>query len=47
MSQEISGLKTTFWGTVDFKKADLKNYEKYNFANTTSENEETTQTETN
>lgn len=47
MSQEISGLKTTFWGMVDFKKADLKNYEKYNFANTTSENEETTQTETN
>ena len=47
MSQEISALKTTFWGTVDFKKADLKNYEKYNFANTTSENEETTQTETN
>lgn len=47
MSQEISDLKTTFWGTVDFKKADLKNYEKYNFANTTSENEETTQTETN
>lgn len=38
-SQEIGGLKTTFWGTVDFTEADLKNYEMYNFAETTTEEE--------
>ena len=42
-SQEISGLKTTYWGTVDFKKANLKNYEKYNFAETTDEETEETE----
>ena len=42
-SQEISGLKTTYWGTVDIKKANLKNYEKYNFAETTDEETEETE----
>lgn len=45
MSQGISGLKTTFWGTTDFKKANLKNYEKYLVSATDDGSDDQTETE--